>query len=86
MMVIQRISKTRQKKLLEFLANMPFLDDTFNFSLSRRESFNPSPLNRSLDAKKSSTSSGRARGVSDAGCNETITVKVDFSRLQGKDR
>ena len=48
MMVIQRISKTRQKKLLEFLANMPYLDDTFNFSLSRRESFNPSPQNRSL--------------------------------------
>ena len=48
LVVIQKISKTRQKKLLEYLANIPYLDDSFNFPLSRRESFNPSPLNRSL--------------------------------------
>ena len=46
--IIQKISKTRQKKLLEFLAQLPYLDDSFNFSLSRRESFNPSPQNKSL--------------------------------------
>ena len=38
--IIQKISKTRQKKLLEYLENIPYLEETFDFPLSRRESFN----------------------------------------------
>ena len=48
LIVIKKISKTRQKKLLEYLANIPYLEDSFNFPLSRRESFNPSPNNKSM--------------------------------------
>lgn len=38
--IIQKISKTRQKKLLEYLEKIPYLEETFDFPLSRRESFN----------------------------------------------
>ncbi len=37
--IIGKISKTRQKKLLEFLDELPYLEESFNFPLSRRESF-----------------------------------------------
>ena len=37
--VIDKISKTRKKKLLEYLSQVPYLDDNFDFPLSRRESF-----------------------------------------------
>ena len=40
--IINKISKTRQKKLLEFLSQAPYPDDAFNFPLSRRESFQSS--------------------------------------------
>ena len=39
MSIIKKISKTRQKKLLEYLEQTPYLDNDFNFPLSRRESF-----------------------------------------------
>ena len=38
--IIEKISKTRQKKLLEYLENIPYLEENFDFPLSRRESFN----------------------------------------------
>ena len=38
--IISKISKTRQKKLLEYLENILHLEETFDFPLSRRESFN----------------------------------------------
>ena len=38
--IINKISRTRRQKLLEYLANIPYLEETFDFPLSRRESFN----------------------------------------------
>lgn len=40
--IIEKISKTRQKKLLDYLTQVPYLDEQFNFPLSRRESFQSS--------------------------------------------
>ncbi|CDW86766.1 UNKNOWN [Stylonychia lemnae] len=36
--VISKISTTRQKLILKYLEELPFLEDSFNFPLSRRES------------------------------------------------
>eukprot|EP00347_Sterkiella_histriomuscorum_P019782 403340312 len=41
--VISKISTTRQKLIMKYLEELPFLEDTFNFPLSRRESHHQQP-------------------------------------------
>ena len=38
--IINKISKTRQKKLLDCLNELPYLDEQFNFPISRKVSIN----------------------------------------------